>query len=76
MENAATLAARAGYDAFLDSEWQAHADAYVPLHLDARIGREGACPASAPYAPYFSDGIHLTDAGYEVVAELMAPAMT
>jgi hypothetical protein len=75
VENAATLAARGAYDAFLDAAWRAHADAYVPLHRDPRIGVEGACAAAAPYGAYFSDGIHLTNAGYDAIAELVAPAM-
>ena len=75
VETAETLARRATYDAHFDAEWRACADRYVPLHADGRIGVEGACPATAPYGTYFSDGIHLTDAGYDAVAALVAPAM-
>ena len=75
VEDAGTLSRRATYDAFFDERWRDFADAYVPLHRDGRIGLEGACPAAAPYGAYFSDGIHLTDAGYDVVAELFAPRM-
>ncbi|WP_375427118.1 hypothetical protein [uncultured Sphingomonas sp.] len=75
VENADMLAKRAAYDAFFDAEWRTYADAYVPLHADGRIGLEGACPATAPYGPYFSDGIHLTDAGYDAIAGLVAPEM-
>ena len=75
VETPETLAKRAAYDSFFDANWQTYADQYVPLHADPRIGVEGACPATAPYGPYFSDGIHLTDAGYAALAGLVAPAM-
>jgi len=43
-------------------------DQYVPLHLDANIGVEGACPASSPFTPYFyADGIHLLPPAYAIL---------
>ena len=37
---------------------------------------EGACPNASPYTPYFhTDGIHMTDAGYALLAGIAAPVM-
>ncbi|MFW2850472.1 SGNH/GDSL hydrolase family protein [Sphingomonas sp. TX0543] len=67
---------RSAYNAFFDANGPALCDAYVPLHLNAAIGTEGACPNAAPYGPNFhTDGIHLTDAGYAVLAGVVAPVM-
>ena len=67
---------RADYNAFFDANWATYADAYVPIHTDARIGAEGACPNTGPFTPYFhNDGIHMIDAGYDLLAQLIAPAM-
>lgn len=44
------------------------ADALVQIHLNASIGVIGACPAGAPFTPYFGvDGVHMLDAGYTVL---------
>ena len=69
-------AARAAYNAYFDANGPALCDAYVALHANAAIGVEGACPNNAPYGPTFhTDGIHLTDAGYAVLAGIVAPVM-
>ncbi|QKR99428.1 SGNH/GDSL hydrolase family protein [Sphingomonas sp. CL5.1] len=69
-------AARAAYNGYFDVNGPDFCDAYVALHADAMIGVEGACPNAAPYGPTFhSDGIHLTDAGYAVLAGIVAPVM-
>jgi hypothetical protein len=54
-------------------------DAYVPIHLNANIGVDGASASST----YFADGIHLTglfnyptvQSGYGVLGELFAAQM-
>ncbi len=70
------VAGRATYNADLVAGYAAHADMLVPVHTNTSIGVEGACPNAAPYTPNFNtDGIHMIDAGYNVLAGLMAPAM-
>lgn len=73
----ATQAARATYNAYWDVAGnRSNIDAYVPLHLNANLGVEGACPNASPYTPYFyTDGIHILDAGYAVMAGLVSGPM-
>lgn len=76
------VAARATYNAWLDANAASYCDVYLPVHKSSanggasEIGPEGACPNASPYTPYFhTDGIHLIDAGYQVLANLVAPAL-
>lgn len=66
---------RNAFDAAFDAV-QTDIDAYVPLHLNALIGKEGAdSPGGNAYfdnsATYWSDVVHLNSAGYTVLAGLM-----
>ena len=79
-ETAANRTARAAYNSYWDTAGNRTAagiDAYVAIHTDRSIGAEGACPGASPFTPYFyTDGIHLIDAGYQKIADLFASAMT
>jgi len=49
-------------------------DIFAPLHTDATIGVEGACPDDpGPYGSYFSDGIHNTNLGHTALRDFWAP---
>jgi len=73
----ARQASRAAYNAYWDDAVnRADIDAYIALHENADIGIEGACPDAAPYTPnFYTDGIHLSDAGYAILAGIVAPVM-
>lgn len=71
-----TESVRQAYNAWCDANAAGYCDRYVPFHNDANIGVAEACPNSSPYTPYFNtDGIHLIDAGYQLLANIVAPAM-
>ena len=59
---------------FAALETSTNYDIFVPLHTDATIGVEGACPNDpGPYGTYFSDGIHCLNAGYTVLKDFWSP---
>lgn len=63
------------FDAAFDAN-QTNVDSYVPLHLNASIGAEGADSGGGNAyfnnsATYWSDVVHLNSAGYTVLAALM-----
>ena len=53
------------------AEWTAHADEFVDLAGTPAIGQN----ADAANITYYTDGTHLTAAGYALVAEVMANAV-
>lgn len=54
------------------NEWRSHADAFVDIALDSRIGLPG-CEEDETY--YSGDLVHMNGTGYGVVAELMLPGV-
>jgi lysophospholipase L1-like esterase len=51
--------------------WSGWADALVDVAADSRIGDSG----DQSDATYYADTCHMTDAGYDLVASLVAPAI-
>lgn len=64
-------AARRAYNDLLRAGWRAFADALVDVAADDRIGDESTASRSA----YFLDLVHLTPAGYAVIADCVRPAL-
>lgn len=60
-------ASRQAFNAGVRADWAGHADALADVAADARLGD------FTDAAHYDPDGIHLTDAGYQVVADLAGP---
>lgn len=58
-------------NALLRANWPAFADGLVDVAADHRIGREGAETDTT----YYTDLVHMTNAGYAVVAELASAAV-
>jgi acyl-CoA thioesterase-1 len=58
-------ARRRVYNALLREHWREFADALVDVSADARIGDA----SGAERARYFIDAVHLTEAGYGVIAD-------
>lgn len=69
--SAATDANRAAYNADFDAS-HALMEAYVAIHTNSGIGLESAY---ANFPANFSDPVHLTDAGYTILAGLMVTGL-
>lgn len=63
------------YNTFIVNNSATLANARVDLHLNANIGVSGAA-ATDGNVTYFSDGVHLKDAGYTVKAGLMTTGLS
>jgi len=67
--SATTDTDRADYNTYFDANnTSATMDAYVAIHADANIGVE---TAAANFPGNFADGVHLSAAGYTILAGLM-----
>ena len=68
---------RGAYNALMDTNGATIADVYGPIHSDATAGpaiaNSGAYAANS--AANWSDGVHLTAAGYQVLANYMTARM-
>jgi len=62
---------RQAINAELRQHWRDYADALVDVGANPTLGPDG----SQANLTYYWDGIHLTDAGYAVVAGMVAPAL-
>lgn len=58
-------------NAQIRSNWQNFANALADVAADSRIGAPGA----EQNTTYYTDKIHLTDAGYAIVADIVHPAI-
>jgi lysophospholipase L1-like esterase len=65
-------AERQTYNASIRANWRTFADALVDVALDARIGLPG-CQLDTTY--FNGDQVHMTPAGYGVVASLVRPGV-
>ena len=59
------------YNALIRANWSTFADGLADVGGDSRIGQDG------DYAnlTYFADGAHMTQAGYQVVANILQPIL-
>lgn len=65
-------AARASVNTSLRANWATFANALADVAADSRIGDDGDWSDGT----YFSDSVHLTDAGYAIVAGVVVTALT
>lgn len=61
---------RQAFNGLLRAGWKEFADVLADIAADERIGDEGD-----QHGSYFSDGVHLNDAGYYLVAQAVAKAI-
>lgn len=63
---------RATFNTDVRANWASHLDALVDVAADTRIGDDGDSDDLTYYA---ADKVHLTIAGYQIIADLVAPAL-
>lgn len=60
-------------NALTQAKWSIFADALADVAANANLGADGACNNPIYFV---SDHVHLTDAGYELVASIVGPVIT